>query len=70
MVGHLVTEDDERALSGERRDELFDALVKAYEAGATAVHYAWVNGLADGQQPSHEPDFTEAAHDYAGDVLQ
>jgi hypothetical protein len=42
-----------------------DALVKAYIAGATDVHYAWVNSLGEENAPDHEADFTEAAHDYA-----
>lgn len=37
-----------------------DMLVAAYEAGATAVHNSWVEGTNGG-----EPDFYEAASDYA-----
>lgn len=44
------------ALEEERRD----AIIAAYIAGALAVHKNW--------QEDRDPDFTEAAHDYASDA--
>jgi hypothetical protein len=38
-----------------------DAVIKAYIAGATDVHEHW--------QEDNDPDFTEAAHDYASAAL-
>jgi hypothetical protein len=38
-----------------------DAVIKAYIAGATDVHEHW--------QEDSDPDFTEAAHDYASAAL-
>lgn len=43
-----------------REAALKDARVAAYEAGATAVHEWWSAGNVES-----EPDFTEAAQDYA-----
>lgn len=39
------------------RDDVKTAIIAAYEAGALAVHENW--------QEDRDPDFTEAAHDYA-----
>ena len=38
-----------------------DAIIAAYEAGALAVHENW--------QEDRDPDFTEAAHDYAANAI-
>jgi hypothetical protein len=42
-------------------ETLRDAVVAAYIAGATDVHNNW--------QEDRDPDFTEAAHDYAADAI-
>jgi hypothetical protein len=47
-------------------DDVRDALVKAYTAGATEVHACWMAGKAI---ECMSPDFTEAAHDYASEAV-
>jgi hypothetical protein len=42
-----------------------DEIVAAYEQGALDVHNAWIESLGEENAPSRDPDFTEAAHDYA-----
>lgn len=44
-----------------REDDMKDAIIAAYEAGALAVHENW--------QEDRDPDFTEAAHDYAANAI-
>ena len=44
----------------DRREAIHDMIVKAYIAGATDVHNNW--------QEDRDPDFTEAAHDYAASL--
>jgi len=46
------------------REQLKDALILAYTVGAADVHSAWMN-----DKQSSDPDFTEAAHDYAANAL-
>lgn len=58
----------EQTLTPAEGDTLSDEVVKAYIAGATEVHYAWVNSLGEENAPDREADFTEAAHDYAADL--
>lgn len=52
-------------------ERLHDTAVAAYLAGARAVHDEWVKA-DEGERfylsRDHEPDFTEAAHDYAASI--
>lgn len=46
-----------------------EALARAYEAGALAVHKAWVDTSHLGEGPPRgDPEFSEAANDYARSV--
>lgn len=45
--------------------ELIDLLQSAYQAGATDVHNSWIKGTNGG-----EPDFHEAASDYARQAVE
>jgi hypothetical protein len=54
-------------------DAEWDAVIAAYITGATDVHKWWVEADATDRafaERDADPDFTEAAHDYASDRLQ
>lgn len=56
--------EEEKAKLLERlRTPIWDALASAYATGATDVHNSWIAGTNGG-----EPDFGEAASDYAACV--
>lgn len=56
------------ALSGDAGEEaLRQSLAEAYRKGATDVHNYWVNN--PGEPPRGDPEFGEAASDYAAAAL-
>lgn len=56
--------------AGEARDEIHDALVRAYHQGANDVHAEWQKHWesGDGYGPP-DPDFTESSHDHAASEM-
>lgn len=64
IEGWYETADAAIATMFERlRTPIWDALAAAYATGATDVHNSWIAGTNGG-----EPDFGEAASDYAACV--
>jgi len=59
--------DTGAALTREGREALREALAEAYRKGATDVHSYWVNN--PGEPPQGDPEFGEAASDYAMSAL-
>lgn len=50
------------------REEVVEAIGRAYIAGATAVHEYWTDN--PGEAPRGDPEFGEAASDYAHDAAE
>ena len=59
-----------RSNGAEVRDEIHDALVRAYSQGANDVHAEWQKHWesGDGYGPP-DPDFTESSHDHAASEM-